>query len=238
MTTKLLAKAISFMCVMFHCYGDWCEFTLYTSILSTSAGRSKLTRASVSGLSCMDCFLREIMWFRQQQQWQNFSLNVVHFHPHTLNHATIISKINFSKKKTFAVSTVEKSHRSWASSCFLCTSLLTIRNFNGSNPDGSLALADAYRAVCPGWYIISGPILGLCQWETSLQSNAVSRWLGGNLVSALLYEYVDQLTVVGCIKTIAISVRFQYKDNLSWCRFFYHRYDRLIFSEEFGISLV
>ena len=42
---------------------------------------------------------------------------MVHFHLQHWNHATEISATNFyNKKKTFAMSTVEKSYRSWASS--------------------------------------------------------------------------------------------------------------------------
>ena len=38
---------------------------------------------------------------------------------------------------------------------FLCISLITTRNFNGSNPHGSLALANAYRAFCSGYLGVS-----------------------------------------------------------------------------------
>ena len=38
---------------------------------------------------------------------------------------------------------------------FLCISLITTRNFNGSNPHGSLALANAYQAVCSGYLGVS-----------------------------------------------------------------------------------
>ena len=33
----------------------------------------------------------------------------------------------------------------------LCILLIITGNFNGSNPDGSLALANPIRAICPGY---------------------------------------------------------------------------------------
>ena len=49
-------------------------------------------------------------------------------------------------------------------------------------------------------YSLSGRILGLLpsQWETSLQSNSASHWLGANLESALVYLPYTCLHLVWC----------------------------------------
>ena len=67
--------------------------------------------------------------------------------PAHLNHATMISATNFSSKKDIWARVI---NHTWVCSCFLCISLITTRKLYGSNPDGSLALANSYRDVSPG----------------------------------------------------------------------------------------
>ena len=82
------------------------------------------------------------------------------------------------------ISPDKKNHADpWHLHRFLCISLIFTRNFNGSNPDGSLALANAYWAVwpccCPLWFQMSN-----C-WNLTVQvlSLPVS-----NCVSVCVYQ--------------------------------------------------
>ena len=74
---------------------------------------------------------------------------MVTFCVHTWNHVPIISATHFSNKKNIALSTVDKWYRSRHVLMVSCILLITSRNFNGSDPDSSLALANFYQAVGP-----------------------------------------------------------------------------------------
>ena len=58
---------------------------------------------------------------------------------------------------------------------FLCISLITTKNFNGSNPDCFLALTNAYRAVCPGYTIFQigsmnyHPLFRVRSWNSGIR---------------------------------------------------------------------
>ena len=57
------------------------------------------------------------------------------------------------------------------------------------------------------WYIRADSRFAPSQWETALQSNAVSHWLGANLESALYMHSFVMLCFVVAIVTLLVSYR-------------------------------
>ena len=97
---------------------------------------------------------------------------------------------------------ISKSKESGAKTftCFLGNTMIITRSPIMSNKLGLVKTTeeqghwrlDASKRL-NGWYHRADFRLAHSQWETSLQSNTVSQWLGANLESALIsYEWIQQ----------------------------------------------
>ena len=102
---------------------------------------------------------RQLLVCRLQQQWLNIQQHMIHS-TCTLEIMPLgLVRQVFLTRKIYLIWNRLINHAGPRYSLrFLCVSLITTRKIYGRNPDGSLTLANSYRAVCPGyprWYFTS-----------------------------------------------------------------------------------